>query len=80
MKDAKKLNLDFPQLRRLDTVKYIPRWVAKIHAIAMQEDHSKEQLKVKKVKSFRILRQEALKKLLTFDPSKLEERVCLDFK
>jgi len=33
MKDAKKLNLDFPELRRLETVKLIPKWVARLHAI-----------------------------------------------
>lgn len=79
MKDAKKLNLDFPELRRLETVKLIPKWVARLHAIIIegsaekggQTSASKKDAKFKKVKPLRTLRQEAMKGLDTIEPSKM---------
>lgn len=65
MKDAKKLNLEFLELRRLETVKIIPKWVAKLHSIIVDakdnEKHapgsaSKKDAKIKKVKPLRSLR------------------------
>lgn len=66
MKGAKKLNLDFLELRRLDTVKLIPKWVAKLHSIIVEGKEndkqpssgsaSKKDAKLKKVKPLRALR------------------------
>lgn len=72
MKDAKKLNLNFPELRRLDSVKLIPAWVAKIHAILLE--NSKD-MKIKKVKPLRTLRQEAMKALDAIEPTKMASQI-----
>lgn len=70
MKDAKKLNLDFPELRRLETVKLIPKWVAKIHAIITEgaKPAGTKDVKIKKVKPLRTLRVEAIKGLDALEP------------
>lgn len=77
MKDAKKLNLDFPELRRLETVRLIPKWVAKIHGIIIEgakiaSGASAKEAKLKKVKPLRIMRQEAIKGLDALEPQKIK--------
>ena len=59
MKDAKKINLAFPELRRLETVKLIPQWVAKIHSIIVEGksvEAALKDFKLKKTKPLRTLR------------------------
>lgn len=81
MKDARiSINIQIPEIKKLETVALIPQWIASIHTLVenikeelLNGEPSNKKEGKKKTKSLKSMRQEIIKIIDSIDPYNLPE-------